>query len=339
MQPAFLLLILRAVTVLVAPGPEEGCPSARQVSAALASRVSATLKTRKSDPDTTLTVILAAPGSAQEPSFSLVDEQGRLRLFRTLTRPGNPKPQECSALAETVALIVQRYLEEVELPEIEATAPPPPPKPPSPSPPRPQPVPPTVSRPAPTPSESGRGPRARWDLSLGFAARFANQQAGWESLDLGRFTIARSLGSRSDKGMLLALWAGVSGVTGWGSSANQDGGQARLIRIPTGLALMWRHMVSEIELQLGASGLMDLWVLGATYKDQIYWNTQMAFSAAALGGLQLPLSQRFFVRIGLEFAMSATRYRYIDLTHSRDATFTTPLFFASAGLALGMSLR
>ena len=287
------------------------------------------LKTGGGDPDTVLTVVLPTPGSAQEPSFSLVDQQGRLRLFRTLARPGSGQSHDCAALSDTVALIVQRYLEEVELPEIVATAKSPTesPRPPPP----PAPTPPTVI------SETRPGARARWDVSFGIAARFANQQAGLESLDLGRLTVARSLGARADNGMLLALWVGISGWTGWSSSS--DLGQARLVRIPSGLALMWRHSVSTLELQLGAAGLVDCWILGARYQDQLRWDTRFTIAGAAVGGLQLPISKRLFARLGLELAVAGTRYEYIDPTHDPGAQFSTPRFFASAGLALGMSLR
>jgi hypothetical protein len=333
-QPLLVLLTFRAVSVLVAPGPEDGCPSARQVSSALAARVPATLGKLAGDPETVLSVVLPAPGSAQEPSFSLVDQQGRLRLFRTLARPGSGQARDCTALSDTVALIVQRYLEEVELPEIETPAKEPLPEKRRPvEPPRPPPA------AAVAPPSPHAGTNARWDLSLGFAARFANQNSGLESLDLGRFTVARTLGSRADDGAILALWAGVSGWTGWSAPANSDGGQGRLVRIPSGLALMWRHSVSTLELQWGVAGLVDCWILGARYQDQLRWETRFTVAGATTGGLQVPVSKSLFVRLGLEFAVAGTRYRYVDPTHGSDATFTTPSFFASAGVALGMSLR
>lgn len=294
------------------------------------------LKARGGDPETVLTVVLPAPGSAQEPSFSLVDQQGRLRLFRTLARPGSGQPHDCAALSDTIALIVQRYLEEVELPEIEAAAQaknegsrPPPAAPPAP----PKTTPPTIA------SETPAGGRARWDLSLGFAARFANQRAGLESLDFGRFTVARSLGARADNGMLLALWVGVSGWTEWNDSVNSADGKAKLVRIPSGLGLMWRRSVSTLELQLGAAGLVDCWILGVRTQDNLQWDTRFTVAGALTSGLQLPVSKSLFVRLGLDFAVAAMRYQYIDPTSRGGAAFTTPLFFASAGLALGMSLR
>jgi hypothetical protein len=291
----------------------------------------ATMKNRGVDPDTVLTVVLPAPGSAQEPSFSLVDQQGRLRLFRTLARPGSGQAHDCSAISDTVALIVQRYLEEVEVPEIEAAktptvndrAPAPPPRP----------APPAIV------PEVRTTTSARWDLSLGFAARFANQQAGLESLEFGRLTVARSLGVRADSGLLLALWVGISGWKEWTSSANPDQGRARLVRIPSGLALMWRRSVSTLELQLGAAGLVDCWILGIRTQDKLRWDTRFTVAGAATGGLQVPISKSLFARLGFDFAVAGTRYQYIDPTRLGGAAFTTPSFFASAGIALGMSLR
>jgi hypothetical protein len=102
---------------------------------------------------------------------------------------------------------------------------------------------------------------------------------------------------------------------------------------------MWRHLVSTLELQLGAAGLVDCWILGARYQDELRWDTRFTVAGAAVGGMQVPISTSLFVRLGLEFAVAGTRYQYIDPTRRPDATYTTPQFFASAGLALGMSLR
>ena len=167
MQPSFALLTLRAVSVLVAPGPEDGCPSARQVATALTERAPAAQVAGAVDSESALTLVLPRPGTPQEPSFSLLDPQGRLRLFRTLARSGTTNASDCAALSVTVAIIVQRYLEEIEMPEVEAAR-----------------KRPTVQVVSPAPSPAPRvvsppqRPVPRWDISLGIAQRFANRAGG-----------------------------------------------------------------------------------------------------------------------------------------------------------------
>jgi hypothetical protein len=318
-QPSFTLLILRAVSVLVAPGPEESCPSALQVSAALSEHAPAVQSARGPDSESALTLVLPAPGTPQEPSVSLIDQQGRLRLFRTLARPGTAHARDCAALADTVAIIVQRYLEEVELPELEASrksptiqvAPPAPP-------------------PSPVVAAFPLRARAKWDISLGISQRFGNQMGGLEPYDL-RLSLARRLGARMDTGLLVRLWGGVSGWT----ERSWNGGRGDVVRVPAGLEVMWRRAIAAVELQLGLAALLDCWILGARYQTNVQWDSRVAVAGALTGGMQVPLGRRLFARLSLDFALAALRYNYVD----PKTAFSTPGVFGGAGLALGMSLR
>jgi hypothetical protein len=325
-QPFFALLTLPAVSVLVAPGPEDGCPSARQVSAALSERAPAAQGTHALDSESALTLVLPAPETPQEPSFSLVDQQGRLRLFRTLARPGATNARDCAALSVTVAIIVQRYLEEIELPEVEAARRSPtvqvvPPAPPSPSPP------PVVVGPPPR-------LRARWDMSLGISQRFADQATSLEAYDL-RLSVARTLGARVDTGLLVRLWSGISGWTQY----DWTGGRGDVMRVPSGLDLMWRRAASSVELQLGLSGLLDCWILGSRDPTNLHWDYRFVVAGALTGGMQVPLGKRLFARLFFDFAVAAWRYEYFDRIRGKETVFSTPGVFGDAGLALGMSLR
>lgn len=323
MQPSFALLILHAVPVLVAPGPEDSCPSARQVAAALAERAPALQSARGPGSESALTLVLPAPGTNQEPSVSLIDRQGELRLFRTLARPGTPHASDCVALADTVAIIVQRYLEEVELPELEAARQSPAIRVPPPAPP-----PPPVVVPSPVRA------RARWDISLGIAQRLASQMAGLEPYDL-RLSLARTLGARMDSGLLLRLWGGVSGWT----ERDWNGGHGDVVRVPSGLEVMWRRAMSAVELQFGLAGLLDCWILGARYQTNVQWDYRLAVAGALVGGVQVPLGKRLFLRVSLDFAVAALRYDYVDPRSGNGTAFSTPRVFGDAALAFGMSLR
>ncbi len=276
-----------------------------------------------------MTLVLPAPGTSQEPSVSLIDQQGRLRLFRTLARPGAAHARDCVALADTVAIIVQRYLEEVELPELEAArkspeilaAPPAPAPPPSPS-------------PSPLVAASPLRAWARWDVSLGISQRFSGQMAGLEPYDL-RLSLARTLGARMDTGLLLRLWSGLSGWT----THYWNGGRGEVIRVPSGLELMWRRAVSAVELQLGLAGLLDCWILGARYQTNAQWDFRVAIAGALTGGMQVPLGKRLFLRFSLDFAVGALRYRYVEPGDPNETAFSTPRVFGDAAVAFGMSLR
>jgi len=324
-QPYFAFLTLRAVSVLVAPGPEDGCPSARQVSASLLEHAPAVQSTSGSDAGSALTLVLPPPGTPQEPSVSLIDPQGRLRLFRILARPGAAQTRDCAALADTVAIIVQRYLEEVELPEAEPARKNPPIQVAAP-----------VAAPSPPPVAAGPSPRARarWDMSLGISQRFADQATSLEAYDL-RLSVARTLGARVDAGLLVRLWSGVSGWT----QHDWTGGRGDVMRVPSGLDLMWRRAASSVELQLGLSGLLDCWILGSRDPTNLHWDYRFVVAGALTGGMQVPLGKRLFARLFFDFAVAAWRYEYFDRIRGKETVFSTPGVFGDAGLALGMSLR
>jgi len=323
-QPSLALLILHAVSVLVAPGPEDGCPSARQVSAALSEHAPAAQRTRGPDSEASLTLVLPEPGTHQEPSVSLIDQQGMLRLFRILARPGAANARDCVALADTVAIIVQRYLEEVELPDVEA---------PRKSPPIPVASPASANPPAPVSAAPRLMTRARWDISLAISQRLASQMAGLEPYEL-RLSLARTLGARTDTGLMVRLWGGVSGPT----ERDWNGGRGDVVRVPAGIEVMWRRAISAVELQLGLAGQLDFWILGARYQTNVQWDYRFAAAGAVTGGMQVPLGKRLFLRLSLDFAKAALRYRYVD-PNTNETAFSTPSVFGDAGLALGMSLR
>jgi hypothetical protein len=168
---AILQAALQAALVTVAPGPSDNCPSSAQVLAALERHVP-NLLTSPPDQNTTnqLTLVLSPALSTGDTSFFLIDKNGRVRIYRTLPPPVGDRARDCSALADTVALIVERYFDELELPNLPekkrkaepaaatpAPLPPPPPKPAGPPPPKPA-GPPPVPPAAPSPKPAGPPP-------------------------------------------------------------------------------------------------------------------------------------------------------------------------------------
>lgn len=118
--PAALFPLVPALTIaaVVAPppaGPEDACPSARQVGEAMQARfpeliVSPEAASGGTRPDA-LRSVLDVAGDGTVVRFSLIDARGETQLRRTLPAPGRGRPvSECVALAETLAAIVERYL-------------------------------------------------------------------------------------------------------------------------------------------------------------------------------------------------------------------------------------
>jgi len=153
-----------------------------------------------------------------------VDPQGRLRLFRTLARPGATNARDCAALSVTVAIIVQRYLEEIELPEVEVAR----------RSPMVQVVPPTPPSPSPPPVVVGPPPRlrARWDMSLGISQRFADQATSLEAMTF----VSPSLVRWARRGCRLA-GSPVERCLGL-DPTRLDRRPCDVMRVPSGLDLM-----------------------------------------------------------------------------------------------------
>jgi hypothetical protein len=238
---------------------------------------------------------------------------------------GSAGTLDCEALAVTVAIIVQRYLDEVELPEAEVAHEKPPIRVAAPAPPPP---------PPPVVTEPRLLARARWDMSIGVSQRFASPMGGLEAYSL-RLSVARTLGARRDTGLLVRLWSGISGWT----ARSWEGGRGDVIRIPSGLELMWRRAASTVEFQLGLAGLLDYWILGARYQTNARWDDRVAVAGALAGGMQVPFGKRFFARVFFDVAAALVRYEYVDPRSTNGNAFSTPSVFGDAGLAVGMSLR
>lgn len=116
---SLLLATVHAAALTVAPGPGDACPTSAQVLAALDAHASALVTPRlDDDPGKLLTLTLMPASPSGETSFSLMDRAGLVKLYRSLPAPTGDRARDCPALADTVAFIVIRYFEEVELPAL-----------------------------------------------------------------------------------------------------------------------------------------------------------------------------------------------------------------------------
>src|SRR5215471_933359 len=121
-----MIVPLAAITIAPPGASEEGCPSPRQVSDGLTARLPGAVlpAVEAAGPATLRVTIFDPPGGGIR--FQLTNADGETVLYRTLPPPPG-HPADCVALAETVALIVDRYLHEVgyEAPPLPPPASPP----------------------------------------------------------------------------------------------------------------------------------------------------------------------------------------------------------------------
>jgi hypothetical protein len=186
MLAALLPLVAAHATLIAVKSSDAQCPSSQQIGEAIEARLPGVLVPPEQSalPEALLLTTSLDPATGAQ-SFSLVDRQQQVKLRRELPLPTSSGPQECPALAETVALMVERYLQDLGYhPE------PPPPPPPE---------------------------RRRWDLFGG--ATWRPGTGGLAAYEL-RMGVGRVLGARGRAGLTLAVgvegasqqeWRGASG--------------------------------------------------------------------------------------------------------------------------------
>src|SRR5690242_9835271 len=113
MLAALLPLLTAHATLIAVRSTSAGCPSSVQISAAIEARLPGLLIPPEQSglPEALLLSLSSDAKGAQ--SFTLTDHDLQVRLRRALPPPASADPSECPALAETVALMVERYLQEV----------------------------------------------------------------------------------------------------------------------------------------------------------------------------------------------------------------------------------
>ena len=131
---ASLALIPAAIGVLAPAGPDDGCPSPRMLTDALGAHLPGVVVPLGQPIGTGTLRLGVTTDAAGVTRLDLVDPDGETLLHRTLSPTDRSRAPDCPALAETTALIVERYWHEVgyDLPPLQPpprTAPPPPPRP------------------------------------------------------------------------------------------------------------------------------------------------------------------------------------------------------------------
>jgi hypothetical protein len=341
-----------AIAILMAGGPDDGCPSPRQLAEALSAHLPGMVLPLGHATGPTTLRLSVTTDAAGTMRLDLSDPEGGPLLHRSLLAAERPKGSDCPALAETAALIVDRYWHEVGYdvpletpapprpPPPKATSPPPPPPPkpaPAPPPPPPKPAappPPTAeARPEP-PRRAGKPPPPSkplpapgWRIGAGGGGLFTGggQRSTVASLSLGverPFFFKRRLGLQLSAAVQTNVFA-----IGWPT------GHADIRQFPVRMGAYLPILLGFGQLEPGIG--VDLDVISVAFTDGPASGTEMRASPGADAALAwaLFLPHDIFVRA---FARGGIQVPYV-LTTSNDRTiFTTPRFDLLLGIELGV---
>jgi hypothetical protein len=326
---ASLALVPAAIGVLAPAGPDDGCPSPRQVTEALAARLpSAVVPVGQTIGPSALR--LAVSGDASSVTrVELTDSAGEVLLRRTLSAADRARPGDCLALAETIALIVERYWREVgyDVPPLPPPRPPPEPEP-APSPERARPA--EVVRAPEPPRPPPSGPW--WGLAGSVAGR-AGDTGGFDASATLVATLERRLGWRLQLGV------------GTGSTVDSSVGQASFRRFPGRLGVYYPIRLGRGQLEPGVGlGLDAIYVgLGGIIPaDTTLQSTALCYRrwCYSLGGdIALGWSVRsthhvYFRALGR--AGLAVPYQFLTETPPNSSIWSTPRTYLELGIESGL---
>jgi hypothetical protein len=288
--------------VAVQPGAEPRCPSAVEVEAALLARVPGVVVAfERAAERRALLLLLAIGADTGVVDLTLVDAEGRVRLRRSLA--GADEKKDCGALAETAALIVERYLVELDERAISiarTTA--------------------AATAAANTPLILRFNPEpSPWTMAVGTRARVG--APAWALLDFG-LRVARTF--EWPVPLLAHVRFGI-GPSFQPFATGQDGytGSAVVRRWPLELGLGWRRSTARFELQAGGGGALDftyVHALGAGGTELTRWMTapQLFGEIAA----QRAVTQRVYLRLGALTTLNLHQYDF----RAPERPTTGPLF-------------
>jgi hypothetical protein len=316
-------------SMLTVTAPAEGsadCPSPRQVMEALNRLAPGSVPAGDAVPDAgagaAAGLRLSVEGTpAGDVRIDLADARGEIVLRRLLRAPERAQLSDCTALAETTALIVERYLREVGY-----EAPPLPP---------PEPVAGPLAPPAPRagPTETAtadaaaaRTARVAWRLGVIGSARAGD--AGGLDGDGALAVSAEGVGHGPRLGVRLSAGVAPRAHARW--SANET---AELLRVPVRLGLFVRVPVGRGHLEPGLGAGVDAFFLTTSAPGDASSRHFAPFGDLALG-YALPLAGPLYVRI-LARAAAAVPYDFRIL--AGNSLWTTPRFLGEAGVELGFA--
>jgi hypothetical protein len=329
-----------AIAILMPAGPDDGCPSPRQVNDALAAHLPAMVLPLGHATGPTTLHLAVTTDAAGAMRLDLTDPEGGPLLHRWLPAAEHGHGADCAALAETAALIVERYWHEVGY---DVAIEPPNPPPPTPPPPPPdKPVPRPVSRPlarppetaatetpAPQPPPPPLPPPRTW---IGAAGGDRLGEAGTREATVSvGFAVERAVWSHRI-GLRLSAGADAGTTYRWTASPGViDRATLREVPLRMGIYLSLPLGPGQIEPGLG----LDLDVISAAVSDPSGTHTRL--SAGPGADAALGWSVRF--RTNLYFRLMAVAgaevpYRFVT-TENQSPFWSTPRLYLELGLELG----
>jgi hypothetical protein len=254
----------------------------------------------------------------------LTDAQGELVLHRVLPAPPRGRAPDCPALAETIALIVDRYLHDVgyEAP----TLPPPAPKPTPVAPPPPPPPTEVAITATPTPSDQGAEHPARlWRLGLAAVARRGDVGGldGDGDLALG----VEGTGDGARLGGRLSVGFAPPADARWSAQ------NATLRRLPLRLGGYLRFAAGPGQLEPGVGLGADLFLVSAQGPGTA-GGVHTSVSGDVALGYALSLPGPLYVRLLSRVAL-AVPYSFKTLAGTQ--VWGTPRAYAEGGVELGFA--
>jgi hypothetical protein len=297
---ALALLGLHATLIAVRGGQTE-CPSTRQVNEAIAARLPGVLVPSEPKPPEGALVLDLAGGKGTPLAVTLVDAKGQVRLERTLPAARSERAGDCAALAETVALIVERYLQDLGYRD-RAVSPP---------------------RPAPEPEVP------RWEAFLG-----ATWQPGEEGLAgyEARLGAGRVLGRAG--GFAVEATAGIRGRQdqSWGGGVN-----GQLWRFPFEIRLLARWPLnSSFSIEAGPFAGVHMLVLETDSEEKSTRQTRVSPVAGAAAGLRMTLGPHVFLRVVASGGATIVRYKFTTPPGATEV-FGTDRVWAKMAVETGLS--
>ena len=307
-----------AVVVAAPSGPDQGCPSPHQITDALMARIPAVVVSGSEASNPGVLKLAVSGGSGSDPlRIEMTDQGGEARLYRNLTVAERGR-SDCAALAETVALIVDRFLHDLGY-EAPTTLPPPLPGP---------------------DANLSRGPPAvppgatRFDLFAGGSWRPGSSDDSDFELGFG-LGFERGVAGRR----FAATFTG--GTSGTGNAKAIDGSAAMLHRMPFRLGLWLPIAAGPGQLEPGVRAGVD-WVsvrleppaTGGLVKTGTFVSYRVELALC----YRVNMSRRFFARIGGAVG-TGTGYDWKNKDGGPSHLFTEPTSYIKSGLELGFSFQ
>ena len=311
-----LLVPAYAVVVAAPAGPDQGCPSPRQTTEALMAHIPAVVVPADDAANPGVLKLTVSGGGPVPLRVELTDQGGEARLYRSLTIAERSRAPDCAALADTVALIVERFLRDLGY---EA--------PPSPPPPAKEPPRDNLTRGPPAPV----GP-SRFDIFAGGAWRGASA-AEESELEAG-------LGLGFERGFsgrrLAATFSG-----GFASRSAADIGQnfqATLRRVPVRFGVFMPVVLGPGWLEPGVRLGVDWLFVSRTWPtggDTHMWASP---GGEVVLAFRVAMVRRMFARLGVSGG-AGLPYDVKSPSAQAPRLFGQPRFYVKSGLELGFSFQ